>query len=116
MIHSGSRSWEDSQSERQPGRFDVAGALTSTAGMASLVYGFIPAAQHGWSDTLTIAAFVAAVVLLAVFVSIETRTRLPITPLHCSATGRAATPSCSAWPRGFLGLFSPIRGCLEGLM
>lgn len=29
------------ESERHPGRFDLAGALTSTAGMAALVYGFI---------------------------------------------------------------------------
>jgi EmrB/QacA subfamily drug resistance transporter len=71
-----------SESERQSGRFDLAGALTSTAGMAALVYGFIRAAQAGWSDTVTIASFVAAAVLLAVFLSIETRTRQPITPLH----------------------------------
>jgi EmrB/QacA subfamily drug resistance transporter len=71
-----------SESERQPGRFDVAGALTSTAGMASLVYGFIRAAQQGWSDSVTIVAFVAAVVLLSVFLLIESRTRQPITPLH----------------------------------
>jgi predicted MFS family arabinose efflux permease len=50
--------------------------------MAALVYGFIRAAQEGWSDTGTIASFVAAAVLLAVFLSIETRTRQPITPLH----------------------------------
>src|SRR6266568_4113057 len=70
------------ESERQPGRFDLGGAFTSTAGMVALVYGFIRAAQEGWSDTLTIGAFAAAVVLLAAFVSIETRTRQPITPLH----------------------------------
>src|SRR6266508_692592 len=70
------------ESERRPGRFDLGGALTSTAGMAALVYGFIRAAQNGWSDPGTIGSFVAAVVLLAVFYSIETRTRQPITPLH----------------------------------
>jgi EmrB/QacA subfamily drug resistance transporter len=70
------------ESERQPGRFDLAGALTSTAGMTALVYGFIRAAQEGWSDPGTIGSFVVAAVLLAVFLSIETRTRQPITPLH----------------------------------
>ena len=70
------------ESERQPGRFDLGGALTSTAGMGSLVYGFIRAAQEGWSDTLTIGAFVVAVVLLGAFLSVESRTRQPITPLH----------------------------------
>jgi EmrB/QacA subfamily drug resistance transporter len=70
------------ESERQPGRFDLTGALTSTAGMASLVYGFIRAAQSGWTDGLTLASFLAALVLLSVFLVIETRTRQPITPLH----------------------------------
>jgi EmrB/QacA subfamily drug resistance transporter len=70
------------ESERRPGRFDISGALTSTAGMVALVYGFIRAAQEGWSDPVTVGSFVAAVVLLAAFLSIETRTRQPITPLH----------------------------------
>jgi EmrB/QacA subfamily drug resistance transporter len=70
------------ESERQPGRFDLGGALTSTAGMTALVYGFIRAAQEGWSDPGTIGSFAAAAVLLAVFFSIETRIRQPITPLH----------------------------------
>ena len=32
-------------SQRQPGRFDITGALTSTVGMTSLVYGFIRAGR-----------------------------------------------------------------------
>jgi EmrB/QacA subfamily drug resistance transporter len=70
------------ESERQPGRFDLAGALTSTAGMTALVYGFISAAQDGWSSLTTVGSFTAAAVLLAAFFRIETRTRQPITPLH----------------------------------
>jgi MFS family permease len=48
------------ESERQPGRFDLAGALTSTAGMTALVYGFISAAQDGWTDPITLGSFTAA--------------------------------------------------------
>ena len=70
------------ESERQPGRFDLAGAFTSTAGMTALVYGFIRAAQEGWSDAGTIGSFAAAVLLLAAFLAVETRIRQPITPLH----------------------------------
>jgi EmrB/QacA subfamily drug resistance transporter len=70
------------ESERHPGTFDLAGALTSTAGMTALVYGFIRAAQEGWSDPGTVGSFAAAAILLAVFLSIETRIRQPITPLH----------------------------------
>jgi EmrB/QacA subfamily drug resistance transporter len=70
------------ESERQPGRFDLAGAVTSTLGMGSLVYGFIRAGQDGWADGLTVTSFVTAVVLLAAFVQIELKSAQPITPLH----------------------------------
>ncbi len=73
------------ESERRPGRFDLTGALTSTAGMVLLVYGFIRAAQDGWRDPLTLASFAAAVVLLLLFVQVERRSRQPITPLHMFA-------------------------------
>lgn len=73
------------ESERHPGHFDLAGALTSTLGMVALVYGFIRAAQEGWSDPYTIGSFVAAVVLLATFILIERRSQQPITPLHMFA-------------------------------
>lgn len=69
------------KAERHPGRFDVAGAFTSTLGMAALVYGFIRAAQDGWRDALTLSAFTLAVLLLTLFIMIEKRTRQPITPL-----------------------------------
>jgi EmrB/QacA subfamily drug resistance transporter len=70
------------ESERRPGRFDLAGAATSTLGMSGLVYGFINAAQHGWGKTATLGSFVLAAVLLAAFFVIERRTSEPITPLH----------------------------------
>jgi EmrB/QacA subfamily drug resistance transporter len=70
------------ESPRRPGRLDLAGALTSTLGMTALVYGFIKASGDGWGSGLTLAAFSAAVVLLASFLLIETRTSQPITPLR----------------------------------
>lgn len=49
--------------------------------MVLLVYGFIRASEEGWSDSVTVAAFVAAVVFLALFIFTERRSRQPITPL-----------------------------------
>ncbi|WP_327179791.1 MFS transporter [Streptomyces sp. NBC_01335] len=69
------------ESVRHPGHFDVLGALTSTLGMVLLVYGFIRASEDGWSDTVTLGAFAAAVVLLAAFIAVEQRSKQPITPL-----------------------------------
>ena len=70
------------ESPRQPGRFDVTGAVTSIAGMTALVYAFIRAASDGWSDRLTLAAFAVAAVMLAAFLLTESRARQPITPLR----------------------------------
>ncbi|MDG9703404.1 MFS transporter [Streptomyces sp. DH37] len=73
------------ESRRHPGRFDITGALTSTTGVASLVYGFVRAAEEGWRDGVTLGAFGAAVVLLAAFVLNESRVGDPITPLRMFA-------------------------------
>jgi EmrB/QacA subfamily drug resistance transporter len=73
------------ESPRQPGRFDLPGAVTSTAGVAALVYAFIRAASNGWGDTVAIGSFAAAAVLLASFVFNETRAPQPITPLRLFA-------------------------------
>ncbi|HEX4833203.1 MAG TPA: MFS transporter [Trebonia sp.] len=73
------------ETPRLPGRFDLAGAVTSTAGVAALVYAFIRAAGSGWGDHLGWAAFAAAAVLLAAFIVTENRVLQPITPLRLFA-------------------------------
>jgi EmrB/QacA subfamily drug resistance transporter len=73
------------ETPRMPGRFDLAGAVTSTAGVAALVYGFIRAAAGGWDDHTGLAAFGVAAALLAAFLLIETRAAQPITPLRLFA-------------------------------
>jgi len=73
------------ETPRQRGRLDVTGAVTSAAGVAALVYGFIRAAASGWGDGLALGAFAAAAALLAVFLITETRARQPITPLRLFA-------------------------------
>ena len=73
------------ETRRQPGRFDLAGAITSTLGMVSLVYAFIRAATDGWGNAVTVGAVLAAIALLGLFVVSETRARQPITPLRLFA-------------------------------
>ncbi|MGH7608831.1 MAG: MFS transporter [Candidatus Dormibacteria bacterium] len=67
------------------GHFDLRGALTSTAGVSSLAYGFVRAASSGWDDLTTVAAFAVGVTLLATFVILEQRAVEPITPLRLFA-------------------------------
>lgn len=78
------------ESRRQPGRFDLGGAVSSTTGVAALVYGFVRASSAGWSDPLTLAAFAAGAVLLSVFAVVETRAQQPIAPLHLIMDRRRA--------------------------
>ena len=73
------------ETPRQPGRFDVTGALSSTAGMTALVYAFIRAASNGWGDRLSVAAFAAAAALLTAFLITEARSAHPVTPLRLFA-------------------------------
>jgi EmrB/QacA subfamily drug resistance transporter len=80
------------ETPRQPGHFDLAGALTSITGMAALVYAFIRAATAGWSDGLTLAALGVAAAGLAAFVTTERRAAQPVTPLRLFAdTQRSAS-------------------------
>jgi EmrB/QacA subfamily drug resistance transporter len=75
------------ESERRTGRFDLAGAITATGGLAALVYGLSSAAssRNGvshWGDTKVLASLAAAVVLLASFVIIESRSQHALLPLR----------------------------------
>jgi EmrB/QacA subfamily drug resistance transporter len=69
------------RSKRLAAKLDIAGAVTSTAGMSALVYAFINAASNGWANATTIGSFAAAAALLTLFGIVETRAAEPITPL-----------------------------------
>ena len=68
-----------------PRRPDVLGAVLSTAGLTSLVYGVIEAPGRGWSDQVTIGAISAGLVVLTAFVAWELRVRDPMIDLHLFA-------------------------------
>jgi EmrB/QacA subfamily drug resistance transporter len=70
---------------RHPARLDLPGAVTASAGVALLVYGFIRAATVGWSDRQTLVTLVAGAALVAVFLVVEGRTRQPLMPLRLFA-------------------------------
>ena len=75
-------------------RYDIPGAVLSTAGLVSLVYGFTNAAKPkhpanpqdpsvlGWTAPSTVSFLLLAVVLLAAFVFWESRTENPLLPLR----------------------------------
>ncbi|MFF3838307.1 MFS transporter [Streptomyces sp. NPDC001930] len=61
---------------------DVMGAVTSTAGLLLLVYGTVSTTTRGWDDAITVGSFVGAVVLLGLFLRIESRNAAPLVPLR----------------------------------
>jgi EmrB/QacA subfamily drug resistance transporter len=62
--------------------FDAAGAVTVTSSLALLVYAISKAPDVGWATGRTIGLLVAAALLLAAFVVIESRHASPIVPFR----------------------------------
>jgi EmrB/QacA subfamily drug resistance transporter len=74
--------------ERAPAerpRIDIPGAITASAGLFAMVYGFSNAETHGWGAPLTMVALTASVALLAAFIAIERRVEHPLLPLRVVA-------------------------------
>lgn len=67
---------------RNRNRLDIPGVLLVTSGLVSLVYGFTRAESDGWTSGTTIGLFVAAALLLAAFVAVESRVKAPLLPLR----------------------------------
>ena len=72
----------ESRAEVDRHAFDVAGALSVTAGLALLVYAVVDANDAGWTSTQTLALGAVALGLVALFVAIEARSRYALMPLR----------------------------------
>ena len=70
----------ESHAEAETRTFDVAGAVTITGGLSTLVYALVDANSAGWGSTQTIVLLAVAVALLAAFVVIESRSKAPLVP------------------------------------
>ncbi len=70
----------ESRSESQTRHFDIAGAVTVTAGLSLLVYAIVDAESAGWGSTKTIGLLAVAIGLLGVFTAIELRSDAPLVP------------------------------------
>ncbi len=65
-------------SEEGPRHYDIAGAVSITAGIALLVYALVDAVNSGWGSTTTLVKIAVSLVLIAGFVAIERRARFPL--------------------------------------
>lgn len=69
------------EAELHKGDVDIAGALTSVAGMTALVFAITRGGEHGWTDGVTVASFAAAALFLPLFLVIQSRRANPLVPL-----------------------------------
>ena len=67
----------ENRAEQRP-RIDVAGAVTVTLGLVSIVFAATTAGQSGWTNPVVWISFAAAVVLLALFWLIQHRVAQPL--------------------------------------
>jgi EmrB/QacA subfamily drug resistance transporter len=72
----------ESRSESTTRSFDVAGAVSITAGLSLLVYALVDANSAGWGSTRTIGLLAASAALIAAFVAIELRSAAPLVPFR----------------------------------
>lgn len=96
-----------SETARRHGRFDLTGALTSTAGMTAVVLGLVEAGTAGWSSPRTLAPLVAGTVLMAVFVKVESAAVEPVLPLRILADRTRATAN-AARGLGYAGMYGMV--------
>jgi hypothetical protein len=71
--------------DRDRGTLDVPGAVTATLGFGSLIYALTRGSTHGWTNPGTLAAVMAAAVLLLAFAVIERASRAPVLPARVIA-------------------------------
>jgi EmrB/QacA subfamily drug resistance transporter/deazaflavin-dependent oxidoreductase (nitroreductase family) len=95
------------RAEGKPGRLDLPGAITVTAGASLLVYGLARVATHDWSESVTRATLLIAAVLLVGFVALESRGRQPLMPLRIFANRNRS---------GAYALSLAIGGALSGML
>ena len=95
------------ETERRHGRFDIAGAITSTAGMTGLVLGLVEAGTSGWAAPITIGSLAGGAALLAAFVRIERTAEEPILPLRLLASPTRSAAN-AARGLGYAGMYGTI--------
>ncbi|MDM0123003.1 DHA2 family efflux MFS transporter permease subunit [Variovorax arabinosiphilus] len=72
-------------------RLDVAGAVSVTAALMLAVYGVVNGNEAGWGSTRTLLLLGAAMLLFAVFLTVESRVRDPLVPLGLFRLRNVAT-------------------------
>ena len=72
----------ESRSESATRHFDVAGAVTITAGLSLLAYALLDASSAGWGSAKIVGLLALSVALIGAFVATELRSAAPLIPFR----------------------------------
>ncbi|MFC9958691.1 MFS transporter [Streptomyces nigra] len=86
---------------RQPGRFDVTGALGLAVGVVCLLLGVSQGGQWGWGSAQVLGLFAGAVVVLGLWCVQQLRSREPLVDLRLVARPRVGLSHVAALLAGF---------------
>jgi MFS family permease len=78
------------ETDRHPGRLELAGALSSALGVSALVFGIVHSADAGWTNTITLTALAVGLLLVGLFIANQARSPQPIMPLRLFASRERA--------------------------
>lgn len=99
-------------------KYDVPGAVTATLGLVSLVYGISKATTEGWGGTQTLTFIGIAIVLLAAFLIIESRSTHPLLPLKVLANRNRGGAYLASFfvGIGMFGMFLFLTYFMQGVL
>jgi EmrB/QacA subfamily drug resistance transporter len=90
-----------------PRTFDTVGAVLGTSGLLAIVYGVVRAEPKGWGSAEVVGFLGGGVILLALFVWVESRSSAPLVPLRLFRSRALSVSSVSLALNGagFLSMF-----------
>ncbi|MFE7315618.1 MFS transporter [Streptomyces sp. NPDC057555] len=81
LVLAGAVRWLTESRRDAARRLDVPGALLVTGGLGLVAYGIVQTETHGWGAAAALLPLAAGLVVVAVFIAVEARTRAPLMPL-----------------------------------
>jgi len=103
---------------KEPEPLDIPGLVTFSASLFLFIYALIRGNPEGWGSGVILACLIAAAALMAIFITIETRTRYPMLDLglfrNPAFNGVSAVAFCLS--AGMFALFLYITIYLQGVL
>ncbi|WP_078875134.1 MFS transporter [Streptomyces sp. NRRL F-5053] len=97
--------WLTERRERTARRLDAPGALLVTLGLVAVAFGIVRTDTAGWTAPDALGPLAGGLVLLALFVAVEARTREPLVPLRLFRRRAVSSANTAIFVNG-LAMFS----------